>query len=225
MASALPLPGCEQHEVPCLHDRADALCDAVCGHLVDVVVEEAGVVFACLLGECFDARARRERRARFVESDMPVGSDAQDLHVDAARRLDCRVVLRAGVLDRVEVAVRHMHERRVEPERFDDGARDDAAVRLRVARVEAGVFVEREPAHMRHVEVPLLDLLREFGVGGERAGSRGEPEHAVGCACDEVRDAARVDGAGFLLGMDDDDFRHDGCSLDMLVYGEVWVTG
>src|SRR5690606_35329905 len=62
----------EHHEMTGPQDRAEALRDAVHGHVVQRG-EEARVVAAGLLGEGFHARAGGEGRARLVEADVATG--------------------------------------------------------------------------------------------------------------------------------------------------------
>ena len=115
-----------------LEDRADALGDAVHRDLVHIVVEETCVVDAGPLGQRLDARAGGQRGTGLVEADVPVGADAEDLHVDAAGFGDRLVIRSAGAGDLLAVGqgstlqnvTGHMHLRRVEAERLDHGAVD-----------------------------------------------------------------------------------------------------
>src|SRR5699024_2218644 len=94
----LPLAEREEHEVPRVADRAEPLRQTVSRHLIDRV-EEARVVFARLPRERLDPSARGEGGSRLVESDVAIGADAQQLHVDAARVADRGVVTLAGALE------------------------------------------------------------------------------------------------------------------------------
>src|SRR5699024_5622009 len=57
---------------------------------------EARVVDPRLVGQGLHPRARGQRRPRFVERDVPVGADAQDLQVDPARLGDLLLIPRRG---------------------------------------------------------------------------------------------------------------------------------
>ncbi len=126
----LRLPEGEQHEFPRIEDRAEALRQAVPGHLLGAV-EEPGVVGAGGVGEGLHAGAGGERRARLVEADVAGAADAEDLQVDAAGIPNRRLVPRAGRLGRTAVGARHLHEGWVEPERFHHLAGDDGAIASR----------------------------------------------------------------------------------------------
>ena len=205
----------QQHQVTGAHDGADALGDAMGGYLVDVVVEEAGVVRARLLDEGLDARARGQRGARLVEPDMAVGADAQDLHVDAACGLDRRIIGRTGAGDAFAVLQRaavqrvagHMHLGRVEAQRHGDGAVDGGVVRLRMIQRQTQVFVEGEALDLADVDVLGVDDLGQCLIGGQRAGTGGQAQHGVRLGLDEVGDATSVDLASFGFVLNNDDFR------------------
>src|SRR6188472_4572317 len=91
-------PGSHQDDVAGLQDGADALGEAVLRDSVDIPVEEASVVPAGLTGQCFDPGTGGERRAGFVERDVPVGADAQNLKINTSRFGDGFLVRRASAL-------------------------------------------------------------------------------------------------------------------------------
>ena len=172
--------------MPRLQDRAEPLRQAVPRHVVGRV-EEARVVGAGLLGERLDPGARRERRAGLVEPDVPGAADAEHLQVDAARRGDVALVALPRALGRPAVVARHAHERRVEPERFDDLAGDDGAVALRVPGRQADVLVEGEAAHPPQVERARGSFSDRL-PHRKRGGSGGESQHGIRLAGDQARD-------------------------------------
>ena len=147
---------------------------------------------------------------------MAVGTDAENLHVDAARGLDRRVVGGAGARDLLAVLERgavehvagHVDLGRVEPQGLDDRAVDGRVVGLRVGQRQADVLVQCEALHLGDVDRLLLDDLGERLVGGQRAGAGGESQHRVRLGLDEVRHRASVQLSGLLLVLDDDDFCH-----------------
>ena len=78
-------------------------------HPRDVVPEEARVREDRVVRERLDARARLQRRARLVERDVPVLADPAQEELDAAVRLDLRLV-RVALCDQVlRVAVQDVH--------------------------------------------------------------------------------------------------------------------
>ena len=206
----------QQHEVTGLHDRANTLRDAVGGHLVDVVVEEARVVDAGLFGQGLDTSAGGQRGTGLVEADVAVGADAENLHVDAASGFDGAIIGRAGQRDFVAVFERsaveyvagHMDLGWVQAERFDHGTMDGRMIGLRMGQRQSDVFVKRETTHARNVNGLVLDDLGERLIGGQRAGTSGQAQHGVRLCFDQVRHATAVDFAGLGFVLDNDDFRH-----------------
>ena len=106
-------------------------------HLVEVAVEEPGVVLARLPGQRLDPGARRERRARLVERDVPVGADPEDLQVDPADRGDRLLVGRAGRHEVVGQPVGTLHGAGGEVDAGRDLLLDDVAVALGVVGARA----------------------------------------------------------------------------------------
>ena len=134
----------KQHEMPCFKNRADALSDAMRRHLVDVVVEEARIIDSGLFHQCLDSGSGGERRAWLVESDMAVGADAENLHVDAADSCNRRVVGRSRLRDAFAVRkwralqriAGNMHQSRIQSQRFNHRAMN----RRMIGMAYAGAF-------------------------------------------------------------------------------------
>ena len=64
----------------------------------DVSVKEARIVAAGLLGEHIDVGARGEGATGFIEADVSVCADSEDLEVNAASVADCLVVVCCGLI-------------------------------------------------------------------------------------------------------------------------------
>src|ERR1019366_9636 len=84
---------------------ADSLSDDVAGHSRGVAAEESRIVGARAAGKCLEPGPGSKGGAGFVEADVPVRADAEQLHVHTAGRDDLRVVGRAGREKVVSVAV------------------------------------------------------------------------------------------------------------------------
>ena len=88
----LALAGDDDDDLAGVKHCLDADGEGHAGHLGDIVSEEARVGEDGVVRERLDARARLERRAGLVERDVPVLADAAEKELDAAVRLDPRLV-------------------------------------------------------------------------------------------------------------------------------------
>ena len=77
-----------------LHDGADTHRESVLRN-IRRLLEEAGVILDRLRGEGNHARTRSERRTRLVERNVTIGTDSENLNVNAAGLLDLSLVRRA----------------------------------------------------------------------------------------------------------------------------------
>ena len=73
-------------------DRPHAHRQRLARHLRRIAAEQRGVVAPGAVRQRHAVRARDELVARLVEADVAVGADAEQLEIDAARRLDRRFV-------------------------------------------------------------------------------------------------------------------------------------
>lgn len=76
------------HHFPCAEHSAYTYGQRCFGHFVYIVVKEAGVGNDGVGSQRFLTGTRRQGRARFVESDVSVGTDTTHKEVDTAVRLD-----------------------------------------------------------------------------------------------------------------------------------------
>ena len=72
-------------------DRANAHRDGIDGNILPLV-EEPGIVINGRFGERLQAGPGREGTGWFIECNMPIGADPQDLQIDAAALLDALFV-------------------------------------------------------------------------------------------------------------------------------------
>src|SRR5690606_6072599 len=142
---------------------------------VHVATEVARVVLARLAGQRGDVRARAEGRAWFVERDVPVRPNAEDLQVDSARGSDHLLVRGARRLEILGEPVRAMHPLGVEIHARDELTVDDVAVALGMLSWQADVLVEQEGARRGKAQPPGLMAPDELVVDGQRAAPRREP--------------------------------------------------
>jgi hypothetical protein len=164
----LGVAGGHHQQLPRLEDRAEALRDDVQGHLGHGA-EEPRVVLAGARGERLGPGPRRQRRARFVERQVAVRADAQDLHVDAAGRGDRGLVAAALGRQVRRVAVRPVQGVVRQVDAGGEVPADDGGVALRVVGREADVVVEEERAGRRERQPRLAVPAGELAVERHRA--------------------------------------------------------
>lgn len=151
-----------------------------------LAAKKAGVVLPGAGGEGFDAGAGGEGGCRFVEADVAVAADAEELKVDAAGGGDFILVIaaecfgiRRHAIGDVDVCLIDVH---MPKEIFVH----ECVVGLRMVGSDADVFVEIERGDLRPIEVLLDELIIEWH--GCPAG--GEAENRIGLGADEVGEEA-----------------------------------
>ena len=188
-----------------VEDRAHALGEAVGRDLVEVAVEEAGVVPPGLLGEHLDARAGGEGGAGLVERDVPVRAHAEQLHVHAAGLAQRLLVGGAGARDVRRPAVRTVHGLRGDVRARDELPLDHGAVGLGVSRGQADVLVQQERAAGAQGQLPVPDPAGELVVDGQGRGAGGQPQDGLGTGRHVGGHRVRaVPAQGGGVGQDDD---------------------
>src|ERR671911_662567 len=217
----------QQNQVARLEDRADPLGDHVAGDLVERG-EEAGVVAAGLVGERLDPRARGQRRAGLVETDVAVGAYAEELQVDAAGRGDLPLVGGTRGDQVAGLDVRGLHRGVGEIDAGFELAGDERPVRLRVIRREAHVLVEQEGLHLGEAQVTRHVAPGEVAVDDDGRAARGQPEHGGGRGVDQGGDGAAHQDPGLVGTVDDHDLHVPSGSAPRNADGDVarrsWAT-
>ena len=191
-ASALDLAGRHEHEVTGLQDRADTLGEDVLGDLVGRG-EEAGIVAAGLSRERLQAGARRQRRSRLVEGDVPVAADAEDLEVDPPGLRDRRLVGGTSGDEVGSVARGPVDASRVEVDARRELALDHGAVGLRMASRQTDVLVEQERRGGGERQLAGGMATDELVVDRQRGAAGGQSEHCVGTSPDQLLDGVGDD--------------------------------
>jgi len=190
----------EEDGFACVENGSDTHGDDMEWHRV-LAPEEAGVVLAGAGGKGFDARAGGEGGCRFVEANVAVSADAEELEVDAACCADFFLVAAAeffGVrchtvwdMDVFAIDV-HMPEEVLVHERM---------VGLRMVGSDADVFVQIKRGDLRPIEVLLDELFVEWHGGA----ASGEAKNRIGPGADEMGEEAGGHASGrFGIGLDDD---------------------
>src|SRR5829696_1994369 len=157
-------PRGHEHDVAGLEDGPDALGQAVWRYRIHVATEESSVVPAGLAGPGLDPRAGDERGARFVECDMPVGADPQNLEVNAAGVRNGPFVHLARSHQVRGQSVGPRHPSRIDIDLVNELVSDDAEVPLRMVLRQADILVEHERSRLRERHRTLHHSAAEFVV-------------------------------------------------------------
>ncbi len=142
-----------------------------------VAAEEAGVGRHGILRQRLDARARRERRERFVECDVSVLAHASQEEVDAAAFGDARLVVGALFRQVFGIAVEQVRVFGTDVHVREEVLAHEGVVALGVLLGQADVFVhvERHDVGERHLAGTVEQ--DQLPVGFERGRARGQPQH------------------------------------------------
>src|ERR1051325_1810294 len=200
----LRFPARDQDELARLENRADAHRDRVDGHVL-APLEEARVVVDRLLRERFEARARRQRAGGLVESDVPVGADAEDLDVDPAALGDAALVplAKRGIV--AGRAGRDVDVLRLDVDVPEKVLVHEVVIALRMIHVQSNVLVEIERRRAREIELPLLVQPHELLVEAERRRAGRHAEHGVGLRVQHLHDDfGRYSAQALVVSLNDD---------------------
>lgn len=183
-----------------VEDGSDAHGDDMEWHRV-LAAEEAGVVLAGAGGEGFDAGAGGEGGCRFVEANVAICADAEELEVDAACCADFFLVAAAEFFGVRRHTVWDMNVCRIDVHMPKEILMHEGLVGLRMVGSNADVFVQIERGDLRPIEVLLDELLVEWHWGA----ASGESENRIWLGADEVGEEACGHASGrFGIGLDDD---------------------
>ena len=142
---------------------------------------------------------------RFIEPDVSVGTQAEDLEVDAAGSGDGALVAGA-FLDRIRRrAVEEIDLLRPELDAIEEVGVHEAAIAGGVARREAPELVEIEGRHAREVGAPVLGERREVVIETHRRAPGRQAEHERRTRRESVGDVLRErPGGGAVVRKDRD---------------------
>ena len=188
-----------------LADRTDTHRERAYGN-VGRLLEEAGVVLDRLGREVNDARARSEGAAGLVERDVAVGSDAENLKIDAARLLDLGLVRGAFLAPVLGETVENVGIGLLDVDLVEEVLVHEVAVALIVRRSETVIFVEVPALDVLEGYLLGLDVLGEAVIHLDRGGACRETQYALGILLDELGDHISGLAARFLFGLADYDF-------------------
>lgn len=156
----------------------------------------ARVVGARSRGEPLDAGARGQGRPGFVEAEVAVRPDPEDLHVDAAGIDDLLFVVVGPPREPCcgsggfRGPVGDVESVRGQPDDGADLAFQDAAVGLRMVDRQADVLIERKPLRGAEPCLRAFDGPPEFRVQPQGRGAGGQAQHGWPAAAAPIRSHA-----------------------------------
>ena len=195
----LALTGGDENVGARVHDRTQALGHAVRGDLVDVAIEEAGVVTAGLLGQDAHMGTRREGAAGLVEADVAIASDAEDLDIDATVGLDGLIVGGSASIEVIAPAVGAVCRTLGHVDEVDEVAVDEVRVALVVVAGQTHVLVEVVGANLGKGDLTGFVAAHKLSVELQRRGTGGQAEHKVRLSAVHLEDAVRCEGCDLIF--------------------------
>ncbi|MNI59073.1 hypothetical protein D3C73_1142170 [compost metagenome] len=146
---------------------------------------------------------------------MSVGTDAQNLEVDATGPGNQGFVLRPGPANVFASSARCEDLIRIQSQRLNHFAGDDRAVAFRVLRRNPEVLVQGKAMYAGNIDPMVTDGPRQSCVRGEWGGARSQAQHGSGIRTDLLGDDGSGEGASLGLVADNDDFCHG--------FPNIWV--
>ena len=134
----------DNHHFPCAEHSAYTYGQRCFGHFVYIVVKEAGVGNHGVGSQRFLTGTRRQGRARFVESDVSVGTDTTHEEVDTAVRLDFFLITCTFGIEVGSVAVQDIGIFRLDIDVAEEVVPHKGIVAFRVFLRQAYIFVHVE---------------------------------------------------------------------------------
>ena len=170
----------DQQDLAGVKDRAQAHRDGLRGHVL-LAKEIAGRVAPRDRVERAHPGAAIGQAKRFVEADVPVAADAQQLNVDAAGLANLLLVPAAMLLQLVRrsqpVGNENVLVFDVDP--LEQVLVHPAAITLQPLAAQAQVFVEIEGHDAREIEPFVLVHPRQLAIDAHRRAARRQPEHRL----------------------------------------------
>src|SRR5699024_4993243 len=136
---------------------------------------------------------RGEGGAGFVESNVPIGADSQDLQVHAASLRNLRFVPGAGLADVAREPVGRVHRVIREVDVRGEFGSDHVRVRLRVVAGKPHIFIEGERLRASEAHLTRLIAADQLRVEGKRRGTGGQSENRIRLAFEQFADGVRGD--------------------------------
>ena len=195
----------EEEAAAGIEDGADTHGEGMLRHGVEGA-ENGAVVAERLLGENFDPSAGAERTGGFVEADVAVAAETEQLDIDAAGVEDTLFVTAAFGVEIGRGAVGHVRAGWVDVDVAEKIFPHEIPVGLVVRAGETDVFVEVERGDAAEIEALVAVEPDEFLIEAERGAPGGEAEDGVGFFADDAGDDFGAEDAADFGGFADNDF-------------------
>ena len=191
----------QQENFPGIHDRANTHRDDMPRDIFGAR-KKTGIVLPRARRECLDACTRSQRRAGFVEPNVAVAADAEDLQIDSAAVTDALLVISTMGGDIVDIAVRNVYVAWVDINVPKQLIVHEGMVGLRVIDRQPDVFVEIEGPYPTPVEIHPDQL----PVETQRRTASRQAEDGIGFALNQRSNGTRSDFGRLIRGRLDDQF-------------------
>ena len=181
----LGLVGAAGHQQDTLggHDGTDAHGVSVGGHIF-LLLEEAGVGLDGGIGQGDLVGVLHELLGGFVEADVTVGAQTQQLQVGTAHRSDHRVIAGALLLGIGVHTVGDVAVGLIDVHMVEQVGAHEVGVALVMVFVQAHILVQIDGGDLGEVQITGLVLGDQLLIGAYRAAAGGQTEDAVGLQLD-----------------------------------------
>ena len=212
-------PECEQEDSARVEDGADAHGESVLRHVFEGA-ENGTVILEGLLGEDFYPRAGAQRAGGFVEADVTIAPQTEQLDINATRIEDALFVTAAFDMHVLRRAIGDVGVLLINVDMLEKMLPHEPVVGLIMGGRQTDIFVEVEGCHPTEVQILLAVETDQFPVEHQRGATRGEAEHGVGFFPHNPGDDLGGEKTTILWAVADDDF-HDGQARAALSQGET----
>ena len=195
----------EQQAASRVENGADAHRERVLRHRVEGT-EDGAIIAECLFGEDLDPRARTQRAGGFVETDVAVAAEAEELDVDPAGVENALFVTAALGVKIGRRAVGHVGALWVDVDVAEEIFPHEIPVGLVVRAGEADILVEVKGRHAAEIEPFVAVETDEFLIEAERGAAGGEAEDGVGFFADDAGDDLGTEDAADFGAVADENF-------------------
>src|SRR3954452_25128246 len=133
---------------------------------------------------------------------MSVGTDPEQLQIDASGVTYLCLVPVAGEDDVVGCSVRHVDVARIDVDEAGEVLLDEDSVRRWMAEGQTDVFVEKEGGHLAKRQSGVAATAHQLVVEGQGRAAGRQPQHGVWPPGDQTVDDVRAehrDGGGIRL--------------------------
>ena len=167
----------DHHQATGVQDGRHPHGDGIGGDATQIPAKPVRIVTARVFVKADAVRPRLQLRGRFVEADVPIGPDAEQLKAQTSCTRDLCLVpsafhveVRCSPVEKVGVQRTHVHD-------IDEMLADEAAEARRMRAFDAGELIQGKRAHATEIHLPRRVCLPKSLVGTDGCASGREPQH------------------------------------------------